>query len=80
MLKGIGNSDAIYQMQVVSALALTWCIIFFFSRNIQFRNHFYSLLKPFDFMIPKTFKLFGFHIFWLQVYLMKIIPETRLAR
>ena len=25
---------------------------------------------------PKTFKLFVFHIFWLWMYLMKIIPET----
>ena len=31
------------------------------------------------FLLPKTFKLFGFPIFWLWVYLMKIILEKRRA-
>jgi len=29
------------------------------------------------FLLPMTFKLFGFTIFWLWVYLMQVIPESR---
>ena len=36
-------------------------------------------LGSLDFLLPKTFKLFGLNIFWLWVYQMKVIPETRLA-
>ena len=33
----------------------------------------YILLRPFGFLLPKSFKLFGFPIFWL--WLMKVILE-----
>ena len=39
-------------------------------------NHPYS--RPFGFVAPKTFKLFGFPIFWPWAYLVKVIPETQL--
>ena len=35
-----------------------------------------SCLNPSVFLLPKTFKLFGFLIFRLWVYLMKVIQET----
>ena len=31
---------------------------------------------PLIFVLPKTFKLFGFQIFWIWASLMKVIPET----
>jgi hypothetical protein len=31
------------------------------------------------YLLPTTFKLFSFPIFWLWAYLMKVIPETRRA-
>ena len=34
-------------------------------------------LGPLVFLLPNIFRLFGFQIFWLRSYLMKIIPETR---
>jgi hypothetical protein len=37
------------------------------------------LFMTLGFLIPKTFKLFGFPIFWLWASLMKFIPETRRA-
>jgi hypothetical protein len=35
-----------------------------------------TLLKPFGFLANEDFKLFGFQIFCLQPFLMKVIPET----
>jgi hypothetical protein len=34
------------------------------------------LFRPFGFIVPKTFKLFGFPIFRFWTQLMKVIPET----
>jgi hypothetical protein len=39
-----------------------------------------SCLGPLVFLLPKTFKLFGFQIFRLWAYLMKVIPGTRRVR
>jgi len=33
--------------------------------------------SPLVLLLPKTFNLFDFSIFWIVVYLMKVIPETR---
>jgi hypothetical protein len=37
------------------------------------------LFRPFCFIAPQNFKLFGFPIFPLWAYLMKVFPETRRA-
>ena len=39
-------------------------------------------LADFDysvFLLPNISKLFGFQIFWLWAYMIKVIPETRRA-
>ena len=36
-----------------------------------------SFLGPLDLLLPNTFTLLIFPIFWFSVYLMKIISETR---
>jgi len=49
-------------------------------------GNFYELLTTANFailfglLLPKTLKLFGFPIFWLWVYLIKVIQETCLAQ
>jgi hypothetical protein len=35
-----------------------------------------SGVGPLNLLLPKTFELFGFQIFWLWAYLMNVIPET----
>ena len=36
-----------------------------------------SCLCPLDFLIPKTFKLFGFQIVWIWIYLMEILGRIQ---
>ena len=38
-----------------------------------------SCVHPLVVFLPKTFKLFGFLIFWFWAYFMKVITETRRA-
>jgi hypothetical protein len=40
----------------------------------------YPVIGPFIYLLPKTFKLFGFPIFLLRAYLMKVIPGTYLMK
>ena len=53
-------------------------------RNSDFIEGFYQRLTDFCysyqetvFLLPTTFKLFGFSNIWLWAYLMKVIRETR---
>ena len=43
---------------------IDWLIVF---------NYMYALVVN---VFPKTSKIFGFSIFWLWEYMMKVIPET----
>jgi hypothetical protein len=36
-----------------------------------------SCLDPLVYLLPKTFRLLGFQIFWLRAYLTIFNPETR---
>ena len=45
---------------------MSWCLYAIFS----------YCLRPLVYMLPKISVLFGFLIFWLWAYLMKVIPEA----
>ena len=80
---------------VVSFTALTWFIRYIYYWNLQFlanvtyqisslRHIRYSpildiLFRPFGFLPPNTFKLFGVTILQFLAYLMKVIPKRRRA-